>query len=145
MNMKKCIRYCLLMMLLGGALLFSGCGREKLPENGTPEPASLNGTFVSEQGSMTFNGDGKSIRYDFSEEFAATAGLAEASGEGEYVFLFQHGTYRYDLAETFEIIEGENRISFVNRHHVTNENAICLQSPTDGAEDITFEKKADAK
>lgn len=141
-NMMLCV---LCFAFFSSLPFLSGCGRENLPENGAPEPSPLNGTFVSEYGTFTFNGDGKSIRYDLSDSFALAAGFPDASGEGEYVFLFHHGQYRYDLAETFEITDGTSRISFINRHHMTNETRICIQSPENEEEYITFQLKLEQK
>lgn len=44
-------------------------------EPDTPAPAPHEGTFVSDYGTMTFNGDGESVTIDFNEDLAQRLGL----------------------------------------------------------------------
>ena len=49
-------------------LLFTGCGPKSYdgpPDPGTPEPPYHDGSFISEYGTMTFNGDGETVYIDF--------------------------------------------------------------------------------
>lgn len=107
------------LILLAAVLLtlFSGaCGWE--PENipyepDTPAPAPHDGLFVSEHGTMRFDGDGEHIAYDFDEELAELVGLPAGEQEGTYVFLSgdlpPHGSMpsRYDVAHELRITVGD--------------------------------------
>ena len=84
--------------------LFSGCKHINLPPDpGTPPPAPHSGCFVHEADTLIFNGDGKTIVWHFDRE---VSGIGN-QGEGQYVFLFDHGKCRYDVAEDFRIIKTE--------------------------------------
>ncbi len=117
------------------------CGRDNPPDPGTPEPEKLNGTFESEYGTLTFNGDGRSISFDLADDFAEAIGLPQSSGEGTYVFIFGHGEWRYDAAETFRIMVGDKTASMRNIVGVTSSDRIGIASPWDAGQDITFLKK----
>ncbi|MBP1587965.1 MAG: hypothetical protein ILO53_06155, partial [Clostridia bacterium] len=70
-------------------------------------PPALSGTFVSEYGTLTFNGDGRTVSANVPDYF---------TGEGTYVFLFRNEEFRYDKAETFRItIDGQNYSFLINR------------------------------
>ena len=121
--------------------LLTGCSTEQPPVADTPEPPAHTGTFVSEYGSMTFNGDGESVVIDFKSELANATGLPEGTVEGQYVFTFQQGMYRYDKADSFELTVGECSYSFLNHFQETNESRICLLSPCDDKSELVFEKE----
>ncbi len=78
-------------------------------EPDTPEPDPHEGTFVSQHGTMVFNGDGTSIMFDFDEELAGLTGLPSGEQVGTYVFLSgnlpPHGSMdiRYDVAHEWRI------------------------------------------
>ena len=74
---------------------------DKPPSLNTPEPSPHNGVFVNGKDTLWMNGDGKTIRWHFEKALPEIG----QSGRGEYVFLFGHGKYRYDAAETFRIID----------------------------------------
>ncbi len=80
---------------------------------GTPAPAAHDGTFVSEHGTMQFNGDGERVVIEFDAGLAELTGLPEGRQEGSYVFLSgdlpPHGSYpvRYDTAHELRITVGE--------------------------------------
>ena len=82
-------------------------------EPDTPAPDPHEGRFVSEHGTMLFNGDGVSIVIDFDEELAALLELPSGQQEGEYVFLSgnlpPHGSFdvRYDIAHELRISVGD--------------------------------------
>ena len=135
--MKKMICFALLLVL---ALGVASCGRDLPPDDGTPEPEPLTGTFTSEYGTMTFHGDGESVKFDFSPEFAEAAGLPVGEQNGSYVFLFQHKEWRYDKAERFRITAAEASCDFINVFTLTDENTIALQSPIHGEDTILFKK-----
>ena len=136
--MKKTVVFIAFIALL--LLLLTGCGREVPPDDSTPEPAPHSGVFTSEYGTLTFNGDGESITFDFKPELAKATGLPEGEQSGSYVFLFQHGQWRYDKAERFRITASNASYDFVNDFTVTDENTIALFSPIDGEENILFIK-----
>ena len=84
-------------IFLATAIAFlTGCATEQPPPADTPEPPAHIGTFVSEYGSMTFNGDGESVVIDFQPELADATELPSGTAEGQYVFTFHNEMYRYD-------------------------------------------------
>ena len=137
--MKKTV----VLIALANSLLLLLCacgGRNQPPDPGTPEPPAHDGVFTSEYGTMTFNGDGESITFDFVPEMAEITGLPEGEQRGSYVFLFQHGQWRYDKAERFRISASDESYDFINVFTVTDENTIAIQSPINGEETILFIK-----
>ena len=84
------------------------------PVPDTPAPAPHKGVFVSDHGSMEFNGDDTSVVIDFDAELAEMSGLPEGRAEGTYVFLSgdlpPHGSIdiRYDAAHEIRITIGES-------------------------------------
>ena len=128
-------------------LLFcAACGARDLPpDSSLPEPDPHDGMFSSEYGTMTFNGDGESITFDFTSEFAEATGLPGGEQSGSYAFLFQHGQWRYDKAERFRIAVSDVSYDFINDFTVTDENTIVLQSPLNGEETILFIKGENIK
>ena len=134
--MKKAV------ILLAAAIIFlTGCAAEQPPAADSPEPPANTGSFVSEYGSMTFNGDGESVVIDFQSELADATGLPTGAAEGQYVFTFQQGMYRYDKADSFKLTIGEFSYSFLNYFQETNENRICVLSPCDDKSTLVFEKE----
>ncbi len=121
-------------------LLLTACGGSKPPNANTPAPEAHCGVFVSEYGSLSFIGDGHSVVFDFSEELAEATGLPCGKQKGTYVFLFQHGEWRYDKAERFRIEVSGLSYDFVNYFSLTDENTITLQSPVNPEETIAFVK-----
>ena len=123
--MKKALALMLLLSIL--VLFAASCGKEKPPESDKPEPETHKGVFVSEEyGSFTFNGDGKSIAVDATKAFSEKSGLPEGKSEGTYVFLFQNGQYRYDLAEDLRITVDGEKYTFPNDINETNEDTIAI-------------------
>ena len=122
-------------------ILLCACGgRDQPPDPGTPEPSAHNGVFASEYGTMTFNGDGESVVFDFTPKLAEATGLPDGEQNGSYVFLFQHGKWRYDKAERFRVSASDTSYDFINVFTETDENTIALQSPINGEETILFKK-----
>lgn len=80
----------------------------------TPAPAPHSGLFVSDHGSLEFNGDGSTVIIDLDPELAELSGLPEGKQEGTYTFLSgnlpPHGSFdiRYDAAHELRITVGEN-------------------------------------
>ena len=123
-------------------LLFcAACGaKDDPPDSDLPEPDPHNGVFASEYGTMTFNGDGESVTFDFTPELQEATGLPGGEQNGSYVFLFQHGQWRYDKAERFRITASDASYDFINDFTETDENTIAIQSPLNGEENILFIK-----
>lgn len=92
------------LFILPLAVLFiglTGCWHINLPPDpGTPVPPPHDGVFVHETDTLFFNGDGKTIKWHFSQVIPEIGSM----GQGQYVFLFGHGMCRYDVAEYFRII-----------------------------------------
>ena len=155
--------------LLAGLLLVccwgcAGLSHENRPyEPDTPPPAAHEGLFVSDHGSLRFNGDGVSLEYDFDRELAAWAGLPEGKQQGTYVFLSgdlpPHGSVpvRYDVAHGLKIIlDGQSAVlrlgiaaedgssSHVGVGTVTPERIPLLFS-RDKLFTLTFQKQAEAE
>ena len=119
MRIKRFIALLLAALL---AALLCGCvqrpGLDNYPyEPDTPAPDPLNGVFVSEGGSMRFNGDGSTVVLDLEEDFAARTGLPAGYSEGTYDFIqalppHGHVSVRYDTAHNLDIAigEGEGRL-----------------------------------
>jgi hypothetical protein len=86
------------------------------PVPDTPVPDPHNGLFVSEYGSMEFNGDDTTVIIDFGPELAEMSGLPEGRQEGTYTFLSgnlpPHGSFdiRYDAAHELRITVGDNSV-----------------------------------
>lgn len=122
------------------ALLLTACGlNDAPPEGSTPEPTALEGTYVSEYGSLTFTGDGRTVILDLSDDFAQTSGLPAGRSEGSYVFLFHNEEWRYDKAEYVRIIIDGGDYQFRNDLSSTNENTVSFF--LDDGQSIRFEKE----
>ena len=102
-------------------VLLTGCTETGTTANmpyepDTPAPPAHNGAFVSEHGTMTFNGDGQAVKIDFDDYLTELIGLSESSFDGEYTFLSGYlppaGSVdvRYDVAHELEIRNGEERV-----------------------------------
>lgn len=125
--------------LLVTLLIICGCGYvDSPPEASTPEPPAHNGTFVSDYGTMIFDGDGESVTVCFEDSFADEAGLPKGSVDGTYCFQFHNGMYRYDKAESFHLYIGGTEYQFMNDFTETNEKTISLVSPVDAADKMVF-------
>lgn len=89
-------------MLTLAAILMNGCSYAHMPPDpGTPEPAPHSGMFVSGNDTLWFNGDGRSVRWSFPGPVSKIG----RAGSGEYVFLFRNKRWRYDVAESFRLID----------------------------------------
>ena len=136
-----CKKIFALYVLLLAVFLLAACGAKELPpDSSLPEPEPHDGVFTSEYGSMTFNGDGESITFDFTPELQEATGLPGGEQNGSYVFLFQHKQWHYDKAERFRIAVSNVSYDFINDFTVTDEDTIALQSPLNGEETILFIK-----
>ena len=160
--MKK--RVLILAALLLCACL-CGCVHENKPyDPGTPEPDPHDGLFVSEHGSLRFNGDGKTVTLDFDDYLAGLTGLPAGETEGSYVFrsgdLPPHGSVevRYDTAHELELsAEGKTAILQIGEssgsggsYHVSLDMVTSEKIPlvvTDGTGNVflVFEKQAEQR
>lgn len=136
---KRMIRLACIFMLVFLAGCFSD---DSPPSDGTPAPPAHNGVFSSDYGTMTFNGDGKTVTIDVSEEFSEKTGVPAGKTECNYVFLFHNEKYRYDKAEYFRIIIGEKHYQFNNEFGTTNETMIVIRVPETG-DVVTFKKNVE--
>lgn len=133
---KRILRLTVLLM----TVFLAGCfSKDQPPDDGTPQPPAHNGVFSSEYGTMTFQGDGKTVTLELSEEFAGKSGLPAGKTECSYVFLFHNESYRYDKAEYFRIIIGEKNYQFNNEFGTTSESVISFRLP-EGRDAVRFEK-----
>ena len=168
-RMKKTGKAMVLALLFAGLLLCAyGCG---LRDNGnrpyepdTPAPSPHDGVFVSDHGTMTFNGDGKTVLLDFDEDLAGRLGLPAGEQTAAYEFrsgdLPPHGyvPVRYDAAMTFWLTLGEGNGAltvkieagkYEDGHFYTGTNCIEAdritffvdKSDGSGREPIDFRKK----
>ena len=129
-------------LFLASLLLLSSClgvGRDKPPDNGTPPPSELSGTFTAEDGSTLTFGESHGVTLDFTEELAGKTGFPAGESAGTYVFLFHNEEWRYDLAEYFRITVGDLTVNFMNRPGETGETVIAFTFPDTG-ETFRFEK-----
>ncbi|NLG10926.1 MAG: hypothetical protein GX562_05300 [Coriobacteriaceae bacterium] len=131
---KRCM---LLLLYASGSLLLLlsliSCTRSTHlpPKNDTPEPPPHVGVFVSECGSMTFNGDGQTVAIDFSDELAQALDLASGKASGTYVFKFYNGQWRYDDADEFSLFIDGRSVGFSTVLGGVDANLITLMSPLD--------------
>ncbi len=110
--MKK--RIGLVLLLTAALLALSACTQRDLPpDNGTPWPENHSGVFVLGESSLTFDGDGKTVKLELDKDLADRMGLPAGKSEGTYVFLFHNGSWRYDLAEALRITVGETSVRFL--------------------------------
>ena len=136
----------LIAILLSAALMLCclcACKTDEPPQENTPAPPAHDGLFVSDYGTLEFNGDGESVKVNITPELAEAAGLPESEFDGTYAFTFHHGLWRYDQAERFCITCGDATAELVNDFTKTDEDTIAFFSPADGAQDIIFEKEAE--
>ncbi len=76
-------------VVIATLITITGCGTtaNKPYEPPTPAPSAHEGTFVSEHGTMIFNGDGSEIIINFDSELSDLTGIPEGEKAGTYVFL----------------------------------------------------------
>lgn len=124
--------------------LFNSCKHINLPPDpGTPAPAPHSGCFVHEADTLIFNGDGQTIAWHFDREIS---GIGD-QGEGQYVFLFDHGKCRYDVAEDFRIIKTGEPVelhTFVLFRPISDTSISILRDDLPGAVVETFLKSVAA-
>ncbi len=78
-----------------------------------PDAEPLNGTFASDHGTMTFNGDGESVSLDLDQDIAQDTGLPEGASDAKYCFyeIVKMDGYlkcdNYNTAEVMRFTVGE--------------------------------------
>ena len=123
------------------AAVLTGCGKEQPPDDGSPSPEPLNGVFSGEYGELKFNGDGKTIELNVTDEFAELNKLPGREGSGTYVFMFDNGSWRYDLAEDLRItLDGKDHW-FNNCVGKTDSDTVAFYLPYDSSKEFVFEKQ----
>lgn len=145
----KMIRKLIALLLVSAfALAFSACVYDGPPkDDGTPAPEAHSGEFVSEHGSITFKGDGRSAVIDFDEELAAITGLPAGLHSAEYSFMANTPPHRYetrwDRANELKITVGDVSYVFGNYMGRTSSETVAIYAyPEDGGVlDLIFEKK----
>ena len=137
-NRKRIIQITLLTVCLCIVFVCSACAGDLPPSDGTPAPAALDGVFTSKYGTLTFDGDGRSIEIDASEELSEKSGLPSGESKGTYVFLFHNEEWRYDKAETLRITVDGVDYTFQNAVGTTNSKTLVFYLP-DGSM-ISFDK-----
>ncbi len=144
--MMKHYRICLGVLLLAAALSLCSCfgfggGNGNLPpDDGSPWPEELTGTFVSGENLLAFNGDGQTVVLSLTEELADRMALPAGESEGTYVFLFDSGKWRYDFAEAVRFTVGENSVLCMTVPGSTDGEKGSFLLP-DSGEQIWFEKE----
>lgn len=154
----------LALLLLTAALILGLCACVQddnspyVPDK--PAPAAHDGTFVSEHGTMRFNGDGKSVVICFDSFLAGLTALPEGEQAASYDFLSgdlpPHGSVsvRYDTAHELKLTVGEKSVvlklgvpsadgkSFqVGVDTVTPERIPLVFTGEEGKISVIFEKK----
>ena len=119
----------LLCLCLMACLAACSCSDDRPPQTDTPAPANHSGTFLSEYGSLTFNGDGQTITVKAGAAFAAASGLPAGENTGTYVFLFHNEQWRYDQAETLRITIDGKAYAFQNEVGGTDPDMIAFILP----------------
>lgn len=136
--MKRKLLICFLCLLMA---LLTACNGDSNtpPDPGTPEPPALNGTYISPEGTLIFNGDGESVSLsDISEVLADAMGVPVGESEGTYAFTFHGGLWRYDVAETLNITVGGQTCQLTNMPGATGEGVVEVLSPLQKGKSLRF-------
>lgn len=137
-----------LLLVSAFALAFSACVYDGPPkDDGTPAPEAHSGEFVSEHGSITFKGDGRSAVIDFDEELAAITGLPAGLHSAEYSFMANTPPHRYetrwDRANELVVTAGGVSYTFGNMMSRTSSDTVAVYAyPEEGGTlEVIFVKK----
>lgn len=130
-------------LLLIFSLLLCGCRKHNdgPPDPGTPEPSPLAGVFVSEHGSFTFDGDGKTVLVDLDDELNAYI----PDGTMEYFFKWgSFGLCRYDVASDLQLSMDGRQYDFKVRS--ASENRVSVDYRDEAAQyELDFVREGDGK
>ena len=98
-------------------LFLFGCSPDenKPYEPDTPAPSAHDGRFVSDHGTMSFDGNGEKVTIDFDEYLSGLLGLPEGKQDADYSFLsgdlppVGSVPVRYDTAHELQITIGDKK------------------------------------
>ena len=132
-------------------LLFAGCSPKSYdgpPDPGTPEPPFHDGIFMSEYGTMTFDGDGETVYIDFSPEYLEVLDNPPNEETYSYVFTwYSFGKCRYDVATEFKLYNDASdtslNFSLYLEGEGTTKDRIAFSYPTPDVQNIVFQRKSD--
>ena len=135
--------------ITAGILLYLKHRKDTAPVNDPSRtdavlPPAHDGVFVSDFGTMTFNGDGRSVVIDAGEYFSVITGIPCGTSEGSYRFLSaadssgERVPVLYDRAEEFEITIGSESYVLRTGIAVNNGNAVRNESGTIREDMIPF-------
>ena len=126
-----------LFLLLSLALIMTSClTHGGPPKTIGPAPEPHSGIFVCGTDTLFFNGDGKTIRWSFTEE----PDSLPPKGPGNYWFLISGKIYRYDVADELHINDGVKSLKIALYPGRITEDSITL-SGTPGQEKIFVKVK----
>ncbi len=139
-NIVKILGIILLVLLAGfGYLVYRNSiivpGDNRPYEPDTPAPDPHDGVFVSEHGTMTFNGDDETVVVNFDETLEELTGIPAGEHEMKYEFLSgdlpPHGSMpiRYDVAHELCFYTDEDR--FVVRVGIASDDGSTATVGTD--------------
>lgn len=114
-------------------IMVAGCQKsnDAPPDPGTPEPLPLEGVFSSDYGTLTFDGDGKTVHVSLTPEYLIILDNPPNNDDYEYVFCwYSFGSCRYDVATELYLyhLQSDTSITFslgIN----TSENRITIAYP----------------
>lgn len=118
---------CLCMVLC----LTAACGDDRPPVEDSPAPAPHEGVFLSDYGTLTFPGDGRTVHMKVQAAFSKLSGLPSGEYDATYVFLFQNKEWRYDQAETIRFTVEGRSYSFPLAISATEDDIIAFLMPSD--------------
>ena len=118
--MKKALKIVTIILLVLGVffgLMYVLSKQEKKEiyavDPNSPEPLPHDGVFTCDYGTMTFNGDGKTVILDVGSFFSSITGIPEGKSEAVYEVLDwdlpprESRPIRYDMASQLKITIGE--------------------------------------
>lgn len=125
-------------------VLLASCGpSDNPPDDSTPSPKAHDGVFTNEKfGSLTFNGDGKSVTLNVTNDFSELTDIPEGTTRASYAFLFHNEQYRYDKAEYFQIHCYGSNYRLTNNTPETTDDTISLTIGSSNREKAVFKKES---
>ena len=112
-------------------------------DDGTPAPPNHVGTFICDDGVMTFSGDGKTLKIKPGKKLAELTGMPEGESDASYTFFANlpphHVDYRYDKADELEITVEGKQYSFHNCMGDTTSDKVCFYIYDANDERVNFE------
>ncbi len=119
----------------------AACADDRPPDDSSPSPEAHSGTFVNKDyGSLTFNGDGKSLDLNLTDSMSEITGIPAGEQNGTYVFLFHNESWRYDKAEYFRITVQNKNYRFRNTIGMTSTDTIAFYADSNSDKPAVFIK-----